>query len=162
MSVDVKDVLNELYQQSLALGLASGLFMVLQKLMKISLGTPMSIRPFLMLSVSLGLGASLLKVIKDKWKIPSELYHNPGTGYMSIESLYRKVKNDGFDVSCEQVRDFLQMQDTYTKIFRKGGPGLGKKKYRRTIVGDLGQQLQLDLVDMTEIENTQIMDIDGF
>ena len=29
MSVDVKDVLNEIYQQSLALGLASGLSMVL-------------------------------------------------------------------------------------------------------------------------------------
>ena len=72
MSVDVKDVLNEIYQQSLALGLASGLFMVLQRFTKISLGTPMSVRPFLMLSVSLGLGASLLKVIEDKWKIPSE------------------------------------------------------------------------------------------
>ena len=46
--------------------------MVLQKLIKISLGTPMSLRPFLMLSLSLGLGASLLKVIEDKWKIPSE------------------------------------------------------------------------------------------
>ena len=78
------------------------------------------------------------------------LYHNPGTGYRSIESLYRKVKNDGYDVSREQVRGFLQTQDTYTKTFPKGGPGLGKKKYRRTIVGDLGQQLQLDLVHMTE------------
>ena len=72
MSEDVKNVLNEIYQQSFALGLASGLPMVLQKFMKISLGTPMSIRPFLMLSVSLGLGASLLKVIEDKRKIPSE------------------------------------------------------------------------------------------
>ena len=70
MSVDVKDVLNKIYQQSLGLG--SGLSMVLQKFMKISLGTPMSIRSFLMLSVSLGLGASLLKVLEDKWKIPSE------------------------------------------------------------------------------------------
>ena len=70
--IDVKDIVNEIYQQSLALGLASGLSMVLQKFMKISPGTPMSIRPFLMLSVSLGLGASLLKVIEDKWKIPSE------------------------------------------------------------------------------------------
>ena len=41
-------------------------------------------------------------------------------------------------------------QDTYTKTKPKGGPGLGKKTYCKTIVGDLGQQLQLGLVDMTE------------
>ena len=70
--VNVKDVLNEIYQQSLTLGFASALFMVLQKFMKVSLGTPMSLRPFLMLSASLGLGATLLKVVEDKWKIPTE------------------------------------------------------------------------------------------
>ena len=68
----VKDIMNEIYQQSLALGMASGLSMVLQKFMKISLGTPMSITSFLMLSVSLGIESSLLKVLEDKWKIPSE------------------------------------------------------------------------------------------
>ena len=70
--IDVKDIMNEIYQQSLSLGLASGLSMVLQKFMKISLGTPMSLRPFLMSSVSLGIGASLLKVLEDKWKIPTK------------------------------------------------------------------------------------------
>ena len=79
-----------------------------------------------------------------------DLYHSPGTGYRSIENLYRKVKDDGFDVTRQQVRNFLRTQDTYTKTKPKGGPGLGKKTYRRTMVGDLGQQVQLDLVDMTE------------
>ena len=68
----LKDILNEIYQQSLTLGLASGISMALQKFMKTSLGTPASLRPFLMLAVSLGLGASLLKVLKEKFKIPSE------------------------------------------------------------------------------------------
>ena len=76
-----------------------------------------------------------------------DLYHNPGTGYRSVENLYKKVKEDGFKVTQQQVKSFLQTQDTYTKTFPKG---TGKKKYRRTVLQDLGQQLQLDLVDMTE------------
>ena len=80
-----------------------------------------------------------------------DLYHNPASGYRSIEFLYRKARDAGFKVSREQVRNFLKTQDTYTKTFPKGGPGLGKKTYRPTVVGDLGQQLQMDLVDMTKI-----------
>ena len=71
-SVDVKEILNEIYQQSLTLGLASAVSMVLQKFMKVSLGVPMSLKPILTLAVGLGLSASLLKVIQDKFKIPSE------------------------------------------------------------------------------------------
>ena len=86
----------------------------------------------------------------DEFELEQELrdlYHNPGTGYISVENLYKKVKEDGFKVTRQQVKNFLQTQDTYTKTFPKG---TGKKKYRRTVVQDLGQQLQLDLVDMTE------------
>ena len=75
-----------------------------------------------------------------------DLYHSPGTGYRSIESLYKKVNEDGTKVTRQQVRDFLQTQDTYTKT----KPKIEKKVYRKTVVGDLEQQLQLDLVDMTE------------
>ena len=74
--VDLKDVMNEIYQQSLVLGLTSALSMVLQMFFKISLGTSMSLRPILMLAVSLGIGASLLKVLEDKWKIPTEPFGN--------------------------------------------------------------------------------------
>ena len=76
--VDVKDVLNEIYQQSLSLGLASGLSMILQKFMKISLGTLMSIRTFLMLSVFLGIGALLLKMLEEKYKIPMDPFKTDG------------------------------------------------------------------------------------
>ena len=55
MSVNVKDVLNEIYQQSLTLGLASGISMVLQKFTKMSLGAPQSLKPLLTLAVALGL-----------------------------------------------------------------------------------------------------------
>ena len=70
--IDVKDVMNEIYQQSLALGLTSALSMVLQKFFKVSLGTPMSLCLLLMLAVSLGIEASLLKVLEDEWKILTE------------------------------------------------------------------------------------------
>ena len=71
-SVNVKEILNEIYQQSLTLGLAAAVSMVLQKFMKVSLGTPMSLKPILTLAVALGVSASLLKVIEDKFKIPAE------------------------------------------------------------------------------------------
>ena len=86
----------------------------------------------------------------DEFELEQELrdlYHNPGTGYRSVENLYKKVRDDGFKVTRQQVKSFLQTQDTYTKTFPKG---TGKVKYRRTVVQDLGQQLQLHLVDMTE------------
>ena len=70
--IDVKDVMNEIYQQSLLLGLTSALSMVLQTFLKISLGIPISLRLLLMLAVSLGLGVSLLKVLENKWMIPTE------------------------------------------------------------------------------------------
>ena len=71
-AINVKEVMNEIYQASLTLGLASAISMVLQKFAKVSLGSPQSIKPFLSLAVALGLGASALKYLEVKFKIPSE------------------------------------------------------------------------------------------
>ena len=72
MLVEPKDVLNDVYQSALALGVASALNMALTKFAKISMGTPMSLKPFVMLSIALGLGHAVLKVLEDKYKIPTE------------------------------------------------------------------------------------------
>ena len=69
---NVKDLMNEIYQASLTLGLASGISMVLQKFAKVSLGAPQSLKPLLTLAVALGLGASALKYLEARFKIPSE------------------------------------------------------------------------------------------
>ena len=58
----------------------------------------------------------------------------------------QKANEDGTKVTSQQVRDFLQSQDTYMKT----KPKVGKKVYGKTVVDNLGQQLQLDLVNMTE------------
>ena len=76
-----------------------------------------------------------------------DIYHSPAAGYRGIMDLYKRAKEQGIDVSQKQVKEFLKSQDTYTKTFPKGGPGV-RKKFRPTIVGRLGQQLQMDLVDM--------------
>ena len=76
-----------------------------------------------------------------------EVYHSPADGYSGVQDLYRKAKERDILITLKQVRNFLKSQDTYTKTFPKGGPFV-KKKYRQTIVGKLGQQLQMDLVDM--------------
>ena len=71
-AVNVKDIMNEIYQASLTLGLASAISMALQKFTKVSLGSPQSLKPFVTLAVALGLGASALKYLEVKFKIPSE------------------------------------------------------------------------------------------
>ena len=70
--LDPKGVMNEIYQSSLALGVASILSVILHKFTKMSSGTPMSLKPFIMLSIALGLGDSILKVLSDKYKFPIE------------------------------------------------------------------------------------------
>ena len=77
-----------------------------------------------------------------------DLYHSLKTGYRSIANLYKKVKEDFPNATKEKVREFLRTQDTYTKTFPKGGPGLGKRRYQKTMIGKLGKQLQMDLVIM--------------
>ena len=72
MLLDPKDLMNDIYQSALALGVASALNMAMSKFLKISMGTPMSLKPFVMLAISLGLGHAILKVLEDKYKIPTE------------------------------------------------------------------------------------------
>ena len=69
---DPKDLMNEIDQSMLTLVVASGLNMVLQKFTKMSLKTPMSLRPFIMLAVSLGVGQAVLKILEERYKIPTE------------------------------------------------------------------------------------------
>ena len=72
MSVNIKDVLNEVYQQSMVLGAASAISMLTAKFAKTSLGAPASIKPFLTLALALGLGATALKYLELKYKFPTE------------------------------------------------------------------------------------------
>ena len=71
-----------------------------------------------------------------------ELYYSPADGFSGVQDLYRKAKERDIPVSLKQVRNFLKAQDTYTKNYPKGGPFV-KKKFRPTIVGKLGQQMQM-------------------
>ena len=71
-SFDPKDLMNEIYQSMLTVGVASGINMILQKFTKMSLGTPMSLKPLVMLAVSLGIGQCILKISEEKYKIPTE------------------------------------------------------------------------------------------
>ena len=73
-----------------------------------------------------------------------DIYYNPSTGYQSIEKLYQKAKESGLKVSRRIVRDWMKTQDTYTRY----KPIIKNHKYQRTFVRDLGEQIQMDLVDM--------------
>ena len=56
------------------------------------------------------------------------------------------VDTDEFELE-QELRDLYHNPGTGYRRFQKG---TGRKSYRKTVVQDLGQQLQLDLVDMTE------------
>ena len=73
-----------------------------------------------------------------------ETYYNPSSGYQSAERLYRKALEDGLTVSRKQVKDWLKSQDTYTRY----KPIVKRHDFRQTYVNYLGEQVQMDLVDM--------------
>ena len=73
-----------------------------------------------------------------------DIYYNPETGYQSAERLYQKAREEGINVSRKIVKEWLKTQETYTKFKRI----VRRHKYRRTFVKDLGEELQMDLVDM--------------
>ena len=72
MLLDPKDLMNDIYQSALALGVASVLNAALTRFTKMSMGTPMSLKPFVMLAISLGVGQAVLKILEEKYKIPTE------------------------------------------------------------------------------------------
>ena len=77
-----------------------------------------------------------------------ELYYNPVMGYSSAQKLFEKAKEEGLDVSLIQVRNWLKAQETYTRF--KTAP----KKFtrRQTFSPSMGDQLQMDLVEMIKYE----------
>ena len=78
-----------------------------------------------------------------------DIYYNPETGYQSAERLYQKAKEKGLNVSRKIVQDWLKTQDTFTRY----KPIVRKHKFQRTFVKDLGDQIQMDLVDMGKYKN---------
>ena len=73
-----------------------------------------------------------------------DLYYNPETGFQSAERLYKKAKEEKINVSRKIVREWLKTQETYSRFKRI----VRKHKFRKTFIKDLGDQLQMDLVDM--------------
>ena len=78
-----------------------------------------------------------------------DIYYDPKTGYQSTERLYQKALKDDLEVTRNQVKSWLKSQDTYTRY----KPIVRKHKFRQTKVNYLGEQIQMDLVDMGSYKN---------
>jgi hypothetical protein len=75
-----------------------------------------------------------------------DIYYNPKTGFQTPEKLYLRAISDGLEVTRNQAKKWINEQDTYTRyrqVFRR-------HKFRQTFVQTLGEQLQMDLVDMSK------------
>ena len=78
-----------------------------------------------------------------------DIYYNPKTGYQSSERLYKKALEDGLNVNRKLVKEWLKSQDTYTRY----KPVVRKSKFRKTFVNYVGDQIQMDLVEMGSYKN---------
>ena len=78
-----------------------------------------------------------------------DIYCNRKTGYQSSERSYKKALEDGLNVNRKLVKEWLKSQDTYTRY----KPVVRKHKFRKTYVDYLGEQIQMDLVDMGKYKN---------
>ena len=80
------------------------------------------------------------------------IYFNVNGGYMSMEKLYRKAKEEGvLGFSRKNVREWLQTQNAY--IIHK--PSRKHYKTQRTYADGLAQQIQMDFVDMSKFNKLQ-------
>ena len=82
-----------------------------------------------------------------------DIYYNPKTGFQTPEKLYLRAISDGLEVTRSQVKKWINEQDTYTRyrqVFRR-------HKFRQTYVQTLGEQLQMDLVDMSKYTSIDIL-----
>ena len=78
-----------------------------------------------------------------------DIYYNPKTGYQSAEKPYQKAKENGLNVSRKIVQDWSKTQDTFTQF----KPVVKRHKFQKTFVKDLGDQIQMDLVDTKKYKN---------
>lgn len=75
-----------------------------------------------------------------------DIYYNPKTGFSSAEKLYQQARKSGLSVTRKTVKEWLTNQDTYTRY----KPIVRRHKFRATFVDYLGEELQMDLVDMSK------------
>ena len=78
-----------------------------------------------------------------------DIYYSPKSGFQTPEKLYLRAISDGLEVTRSQVKKWINEQDTctrYRQVFRR-------HKFRQTFVQTLGEQLQMDLVDMSKYDD---------
>jgi hypothetical protein len=74
-----------------------------------------------------------------------DIYYSPKFGFQTPEKYLRAI-SDVLEATRNQVKKWINEQDTYTRyrqVFRR-------HKFRQTYVQTLGEQLQMDLVDMSK------------
>ena len=73
-----------------------------------------------------------------------KIYYNPKFGYQGTDKLYEKALQHVPNITRKEVSEFLKEEEVHQlheEVHRK-------KEYLRTFVGHLGEQIQIDLIDM--------------
>jgi len=86
-----------------------------------------------------------------------EYFKDPKKGLVGVDALYKKMKNDGIDVSKNDVKKSLSNVESYSlnKSVKRNG------KTRKTISRHPNQQWQADLVEMDVPQGAPASDNDG-
>ena len=77
-----------------------------------------------------------------------DLYYSPKFGFKSGEKFYEEVQKQRINLSRAAVKKWLREQKSY-QLFKHPKK---IKKFRVTFVDHIGQQIQLDLIDMAKYE----------
>lgn len=86
--------------------------------------------------------------MQQSYSALDSIYHNPKDpgSYSGVDALLERAREDGLQVSKEQIQEYLRSQDAYTlhKPIRK------RYVRNKTVVGGIDRQWQADLADMTD------------
>ena len=78
-----------------------------------------------------------------------DIYYSPRVGLKSVDKFYQEVQRQRIPISKTAVSKWVKQQKSY-QLFK---PPKKPKKFRVTFVDHMGQQLQLDLIDMAKYES---------
>ena len=78
----------------------------------------------------------------DKTDIIKKVYHNPISGYSSIQSAYKEAKSIDKSITLQDVKDYLSKLPQKQLQFKYKG-------YNSFIANEFLEQIQLDVADFT-------------
>ena len=87
----------------------------------------------------------------------AELFYNPKTGFISVNSLIKKAEQAGIDVSPTDIKKWYHDQDV-NQVYHESKSS-SSKLYFKVVVKEVGC-LQVDLIDISKLSPQSWLQVD--